>query len=96
MKLAFGFEILAPKILCKKRTCKMLMKLAPSHDILVCRGTPVGNHWLRDFLLPKVYKAKLRERMHKTLSYKKAAHKMLVKLTPKDNTKEVFRRQYLS
>jgi len=34
-KLAFGFEILAPKILYKKCTCKTLMKLTPALA-LVC------------------------------------------------------------
>jgi len=35
------------------------------------------------FFLPKNYKAKeSREELYKTLSFEKAAHKMLVKLTP--------------
>jgi len=34
MKLAFGFEILVPKILYKKRTLKMLMKLTTGLKLL--------------------------------------------------------------
>jgi len=50
------------------------------------------------FFHQKNYKAKTtnRENLHKTLMYKKAARKMLMKLTPKDNFTNIIPAAFLT
>ncbi len=75
-KLAFGFEIFAPKVLYEKRECIMLMKLTPVVNFINVKRTNFSyEHCVLAAFSSYMY-------IEKRRSYKKCVRVTLMKLTP--------------